>query len=136
MTLSRAKLLVRLGFYSVILGLLCASASDRPLSSPFSEVSVAFMFLLLGSGILFLLVGCIMFCIKEQPCHLLRVGLISSGVTLLVVVAASTARFEPNVHNWTGFLLLPWLLSCLLVPIILLVGFIRFLLQRRQVPRP
>jgi hypothetical protein len=94
------------------------------------------MFLLFGFGSLLILVGCIFLCFKEQPTQLLRAGLISLAVTLLVFVAASIARFEPNVHSWTGFMLLPWLLSCLLVPMILLVGFIRHLLQRRQIPRP
>jgi hypothetical protein len=136
MTLSRPKLLIRLGSYSVILGLLCAWASDRPLPGLLPEISVVFMFLLLGFGSLVILVGCIFLCFMEQPTQLLRAGLISLAVTLLVFVAASMARFEPNVHSWTGFMLLPWLLSCLLVPIILLVGFIRLLLQRRQIPRP
>jgi cytochrome bd-type quinol oxidase subunit 1 len=94
MTLSRGKVLVRLGSYSVILGLLCAWASERPLPSPLSEIFVVFMFLLLGLGIFVLLVGCIVLCFKEQPWQLLRAGLISSAVSVLVVPAvASMAGF-------------------------------------------
>jgi hypothetical protein len=135
MTLSRGKSLIRLGFYSIILGELCAWASDRPLRSPLSEISEGLALLLVGLGVLLILVGCIVLCIKEFPWPLLRAGTIASTVALLVVPAVtSMAHFEPNVHSWTGLLFFLWLFFCLLSLTILLVGLVRCLLQRRDVP--
>lgn len=134
MTVSRGKLLIRIGFYSVILGVLCGWASERSLPSPFGEIFDGLMLLLLGSAILILSVGCIVLCIKELPGPLLRAGTIASAVTLLVVpVITSMAHFEPNVHSWTGSLFFLWVFFCLLCPAILLVGLVRYLLQRRRV---
>jgi hypothetical protein len=135
MTLPRGKLLIRIGSYSVILGVLCGWASERSLPSPFGEISDGLMLLFLGSGILILSVGCIVLCIKELPGPLLRAGIIASAVTLLVVPAIiSMAHFEPNVHSWTGLLFFLWLFFCLLCLAILLVGLVPYLLQRRRVP--
>jgi hypothetical protein len=126
MTLSRGKLFIRFGSYSIAFGVLCAWASDRRLSSPLSEIFVALMFILVVLGILALSAGCVVFCVKETGRQLLRTGAIFSGVALIVIPAAtSLTHFEPNVHEWTGILFFLWLLFCFLALAILLVGFLR-----------
>jgi hypothetical protein len=88
------------------------------------------MLLLLGSGTLVVLVGCVVLCVKEHPKQLMLAGSITTGGSLLVIPALATiAHFEPNVHDWTGFLFFIWLLTCVISPVVLLVGFLRYLLQ-------
>jgi hypothetical protein len=131
MILSRARLLIRAGLLALAMGVLLWWGDALP--SPIADVSDVLQILLLVSGALLLLTGCVMFSAKALPTMVLLVGGVTSAVSLLVVpLGASLLHFEPNIHNWTGLLLFIWLLLCFLCPVILGFGIVRFIVQRRQ----
>jgi hypothetical protein len=90
--------------------------------------------LLLVPGMLALVAGSIAFCAKEEARHVLRAGVITSGVALVVVpLLARIMNIDANVHDWTGLVFFfLWLPACVLGPVFLLAGGVRVLLRRRQ----
>lgn len=137
MTLSRGFLLIRRGAYAITLGGLVGWAADRPLGSPMAEVAETLELLLLGLGTLAVLAGCFVLCIKEQAKRLLLVGAVASAAFLLVIPGlASLTQIGPSIHDWTAMFFFLWLLFCLVAPAILLVGFVRFLVQNYRERQP
>jgi hypothetical protein len=130
--MSGTKILILGGGASgILLGVLLlawVNDSSRPL-----YVAEAIGLLLLVSGILIFLAGCLIFCSKGEAIEVMLAGLTISGVSLIVIPGLSLLlHFEPNVHGWTGLLFFLWLPSCAIGPIFVLVGLSRRFLQKRK----
>jgi len=129
--MSGTKILILGGASGILLGVLLlawVNDSSRPL-----YVAEAIGLLLLVSGILIFLAGCLIFCSKGEAIEVMLAGLTISGVSLIVIPGLSLLlHFEPNVHGWTGLLFFLWLPSCAIGPIFVLVGLSRRFLQKRK----
>jgi hypothetical protein len=125
MTMSRGKILILGGSSALVLGALLLGWEP-------SAAGDVVGLLLLFSGILILFAGCIAFCAKQDAKQVLLAGAITSGVSLIVVpLLTSLLHFQVNVHDWTGLLFFfIWIPACVIGSVFLLVGVIRFLLQR------
>jgi hypothetical protein len=131
-TMSRTRMLILVGSSATVLGVSLlgwVNDSARPLL-----IAEAAGLLLLFSGMLSLIAGCIAFCAKGDANQVLLVGAITSGVALIVIpVLRSLLHFEENVHDWTGlFFFFIWVPACALGPLFVMVGVSRHFLQRRH----
>jgi hypothetical protein len=130
--MSRAKILISAGSSAVVLSItLLAWVNDSARPSVIPEV---LGLLLLVPGMLALFAGSIAFCAKEEATQVLRAGVITSGVALVLVpLLARIMNIDANVHDWTGLVFFfLWVPACVLGPVFLLVGAVRLLLRRRQ----
>ena len=130
--MSRARILISVGSGAVVLSVtLLAWVNDSARPSVIPEV---LGLLLLVSGMLGLFAGSIAFCAKEEARQVLRAGVITSGVALVVVpLLARVMNIDANVHDWTGLVFFfLWVPACVLGPVFMLAGGGRLLLRRRQ----
>lgn len=124
--MARGKTLVLVGVAMMGLAALIAWLGD---GTRFEGDIEIFNLCLVGLGTLAVLVGSTLLCIKAQAQRVILIGIVATVIALGVLPLASRVTgIDINLHAWSGVLFAPWILSCALGLIFILVGFLRVVL--------
>lgn len=130
---SRRKFFLALGTGAIVLGIFFSWMLDTDFGIGRGGVLEPVSLLLLGLGSIAVLIGTIIISATLRPADAMVWGALTFAFFVFAVpFLVSLLHFEVNVHSWTGVLLVPWLLCCLISLILLVVGVVRKMISQRQ----
>jgi len=129
---SRRKFFFAVGTGAIVLGIFFSWMLDTEFGIGMGGVLEPVSLLLLGLGSIAVLIDTIIISVMLRAIDAIVWGSITFTFSVVVVpFLVSLLHFEVHVHSWTGVLLVPWLLCCLISLILLVVGVVRKISQRQ-----